>query len=129
VQQRDLERRYEALPKPRKAEQIIAHKTIETHRANILKKLRKLAKWFSYDVLKYDAEVPQLAAQLKKGLLPSDPFKPNTEPKPLSAVAIMNAGWEVYKGDLAPFFHSSIQISKSRRDCSISTACCSKLLR
>ena len=74
---------------------VVAHKTIEASLPEVLHKLREICDKFSYKAENYLSEVPRLVNQLKQGLLPADSYVPGKQPKAMSAIAILNAGWEL----------------------------------
>jgi hypothetical protein len=83
---------------------MVAHNTIEASRSNILRGLRDFCRTFSYFSRMYRKQVPPLVTQLRRGLLPMDPYSPGRRPEALSPAAILNAGWQVYRTESKNFY-------------------------
>ena len=76
--------------------ELVAHATVAVKLEGIRALVRDLCKDFSYKASKYINEVAPLAHSLSKGLVPMDAYREGRNLEPLSPVAILNAGAEVY---------------------------------
>jgi hypothetical protein len=85
-----------------KSESLVAHKTLEAYRTDILDKLRRLTKGYTFSAERYAKEVPPLVDQLGQAVAPGPRYTRTSPPSALSVPAILNAGWHLYKLD----FHS-----------------------
>jgi len=78
---------------------LVADKTLETTLDSLLTNLRKFCSSISYTAERYRDEVPPVVRLIQQGIAPIETC--SAEPKavrtPSPVVAVLNAGWEVYK--------------------------------
>ncbi|MCL5671525.1 MAG: hypothetical protein M1423_09580 [Acidobacteria bacterium] len=90
--------RSEAETTKHEEEALVAYETIKSHLPTIQEKLRDLASSFAYVAERYKEEVPPIIPLLLKGVAPVEHLNPGQGTcEPNNPVAIVNAGWEVYK--------------------------------
>jgi hypothetical protein len=92
-----------------KDEAKVVHRTVQknlekTGPDNLLVKIRPFVSSYSFSASKYREQVPGVLERLRCGIAPIETSGPNGEKSPASAVAILNAGWELYKTDIESFY-------------------------
>jgi hypothetical protein len=79
--------------------------TIEKKLADLLAKIRPVVSTYSFKAAKYQETVPGILDRLKRGIAPIEVLdEARGEMVPASVVGILNAGWELYKTDIARFY-------------------------
>jgi len=83
----------------------VVHKTIEKNLSSLLAKIRSVVSNYSFSAQKYQDSVPAVLDRLRSGIAPIEVFDAQLQAMvPASMVAILNAGWELYKTDVACFY-------------------------
>lgn len=100
-----------------KDEARVAQKTIEKNLVDLLAKIRLAISNYSFSALKYEEAVPEVLLRLRKGIAPIEVYDRQYEKMmPASAVAILNAGWELYKTDITAFYgHFKAEVPQMER--------------
>lgn len=88
-----------------KDETKVIQETIQKRLVALLAGIRPFISGYSFNVSAYENRVPKVLEKLKAGIAPIEVFdKGAVVLRPASVVAILNAGWELYKTDLAGFY-------------------------
>jgi hypothetical protein len=88
-----------------KDEAKVVQKTIERNLASLLAKIRPVISDHSFKASMYQETVPKVLRRLRSGIAPIEVFDDvRGVMNPASVVAILNAGWELYKTDLVGFY-------------------------
>jgi hypothetical protein len=88
-----------------KDEAKVVQLTIEKTLVNLLSKIRPVVSAYSFSAAKYQRNVPGILKRLKDGIAPIEVLDGERgEMAPASVVGILNAGWEIYKTDIAGFY-------------------------
>jgi hypothetical protein len=79
--------------------------TIEKTLTSLLAKIRPVVSAYSFNAARYQGTVPGILERLKRGIAPIEVLDGvRTKVVPASVVGILNAGWELYKTDIAGFY-------------------------
>jgi RNA-splicing ligase RtcB len=79
--------------------------TIDKTLADLLAKIRPVVSAYSFNAAKYQETVPGILDRLKRGIAPIEVLdEARGGIVPASVVGILNAGWELYKTDVAGFY-------------------------
>jgi hypothetical protein len=88
-----------------KDEARVVQKTIDRNLPVLLSKIRPVVSPYSFQASLYRDTVPKITARLRAGIAPIEIWdKAQRRMVPASIVAILNAGWELYKTDLDAFY-------------------------
>lgn len=88
-----------------KDEAKVVQETIKKGLAGLLAKIRPVISGYSFNASAYNETVPKVLKKLKAGIAPIEVLDDRTGMMtPASVVAILNAGWELYKTDIAGFY-------------------------
>jgi len=80
-------------------------KNLDTKSAdNLLAKIRPFVSGYSFKSSTYRQEVPEVLKKLRSGIAPIETVDSRGKSSPASVVAILNAGWELYKTDIEGFY-------------------------
>ena len=83
----------------------VVHKTVQASLAIILPEIRKVISGYSFKAALYHESVPMVLERLRKGIAPIEFYdEARGVMQPASVIAILNAGWELYKTDIASFY-------------------------
>jgi len=91
-----------------KDEANVVQKTIEKNPGknadNFLAKIRPVISGYSFKASAYGQQVPDVLRRLRSGIAPIEVLDSSGAMSPASVVAILNAGWELYKTDIDGFY-------------------------
>jgi len=83
----------------------VVKETIQQNLTRILSEIRKFISAHSFNASAYADAVPKVLERLKDGIAPIEVFDEHAgKMTPAPVVAILNAGWELYKTDMAAFY-------------------------
>jgi hypothetical protein len=87
----------------------VVQKTIEKNldrkdADNLLAKIRPFVSAYSFNAATYRQEVPDVLKKLRSGVAPIETLDSGGMVRPASVVAILNAGWELYKTNIDGFY-------------------------
>jgi hypothetical protein len=82
----------------------VVQKTIENNLKDLLKKIRDFISIYSFSAVKYQDQVPGVLQRLRSGIAPIEVLDSTKAARPASVMAILNAGWELYKTDIEGFY-------------------------
>jgi hypothetical protein len=83
----------------------VVKETIQQNLPGLLAKIRPYISGHSFNAPAYTNAVPKLLKKLKAGIAPIEVWDEQAgKTTPASVVAILNAGWELYKTDIAGFY-------------------------
>jgi hypothetical protein len=81
----------------------VVHRTLESHWSEILNLIRRSCDQYSYPATQYNRDVPPVRSKLLKAVCPIETVGTDGDMVPASAIAVLNATWEVYKLKLSDF--------------------------
>jgi len=87
-----------------KDEAKVVQRTVETNLSSLLTKIRPVISSHSFTSSTYQENVPEVLKRLRFGIAPIEVPNADGGMSPASVVAILNAGWELYKTDIDEFY-------------------------
>lgn len=89
----------------KKDEANVVKQTIQKNLTGLLAKIRPFISAYSFDASAYKNAVPKVLKKLRSGIAPIEVLDEKAGVMvPASVIAILNAGWELYKTDIAGFY-------------------------
>lgn len=83
----------------------VVHKTIQKNLPDLLVKIRQFISMYSFKATSYQPTASRVLERLKAGVAPIEIYEKSTNVmRPISVMSVLNAGWELYKTNLAAFY-------------------------